>query len=67
MKHIIVASLVTYYLEWLLVRDRPRFFDQLGHQTTNASIGNKYFLLNNVIIRLAKIMIRADKNWAHLY
>ena len=43
MKHIIVASLVTYYLEWLLVRDRPRFFDQLGHQTTNASIGNKYF------------------------
>ena len=25
------------------VRDRPRFFDQVGHQTTNASIGNKYF------------------------
>ena len=24
-------------------RDRPRFFDQVGHQTTNASIGNKYF------------------------
>ena len=22
-------------------RDRPRFFDQVGHQTTNASIGNK--------------------------
>ena len=24
-------------------RDRPRVFDQVGHQTTNASIGNKHF------------------------
>ena len=24
-------------------RDYPRFFDQVGHQTTNASIGNKLF------------------------
>ena len=24
-------------------RDRPRFFDQVGHQTPNVSIGNKYF------------------------
>ena len=24
-------------------RDRPRFFDQVGHQTTKASIGNKHF------------------------
>ena len=24
-------------------RDRPRFFDQVGHQTTNASIGNRHF------------------------
>ena len=24
-------------------RDRPRFFDQVRHLTTNASIGNKYF------------------------
>ena len=24
-------------------RDRPRFFDQVGHQTTNASIGNEHF------------------------
>ena len=24
-------------------RYRPRFFVQVGHQTTNASIGNKYF------------------------
>ena len=31
------------YLRKLLPRDRPRFFDQVGHQTTNASIGNKHF------------------------
>ena len=24
-------------------RVRPRFYDQVGHQTTNASIGNEYF------------------------
>ena len=28
---------------YMMIRDRPRFFDQVGHQTTNASIGNKYF------------------------
>ena len=27
----------------IVARDRPRFFDQVGHQTTNASIGNKHF------------------------
>ena len=27
----------------VIIRDRPRFFDQVGHQTTNASIGNKHF------------------------
>ena len=37
-------------------RDRPRFFDQVGHQTTNASIGNKHFSLNDDLIRLTKIM-----------
>ena len=25
------------------IRVRPRFFDQVGHQTTNASSGNKHF------------------------
>ena len=29
-----------YYIN---TRDRPRFFDQVGHQRTNASVGNKYF------------------------
>ena len=27
----------------MVLRDRPRFFDQVGHQTTNASIENKHF------------------------
>ena len=27
----------------VLSRVRPRFFDQVGHQTTNAPTGNKYF------------------------
>ena len=27
----------------LYLRDRSRFFDQVGHQTTNTSIGNKHF------------------------
>ena len=27
----------------LRIRVYPRFFDQVGHQTTNESIGNKYF------------------------
>jgi hypothetical protein len=31
------------YLLYVCSRDRPRFFDQVGHQTTNASIGNKHF------------------------
>ena len=25
------------------IRDRPRFFDQVGHQTTNGSNENKHF------------------------
>ena len=28
------------------IRDRPRFFDQVGHETTNAPIGNKHFVTN---------------------
>ena len=27
----------------MLGKDHPRFFDQVGHQTTNLSIGNKHF------------------------
>ena len=37
-------------------RVRPRFFDQVGHETTNASIGNKHFSLNNDLVRFTKIL-----------
>ena len=43
-------------------RDRPRSFDQVGHQTTNTSIGNKHFSLNNDIVRLTKIVNILDKD-----
>ena len=33
------------FLGWhTTIRYRPRFFDQVGHQTTYASIGNKHFI-----------------------
>ena len=60
-----VYQFETEYVSDIEIRVRPRLFDQVGHQTTNASIGNKHFLLNNVIVRLTKIMNRANKNWAH--
>ena len=30
------------FMDGMDSRDLPRFFDQVGHQTTNRSIGNKY-------------------------
>ena len=30
---------------YIHTRVRPRFFDQVGHQTTNAPIGNKHFFI----------------------
>ena len=38
-----VSHVNTIRNTYINVRVRPRFFDQVGHQTTNASIGNKYF------------------------
>ena len=35
--------LLLSFFDLVSVRDRPRFFDQVGHQTANASIGNKHF------------------------
>ena len=32
-----------YTYRHIYCRDRPRFFDQVGHQTTYASIGYKHF------------------------
>ena len=30
--------------DWVLNRVRPRFFDQVGHETMYASRGNKHFI-----------------------
>ena len=39
----------------MYIRYRPRFFDQVGHQTMYASMGNKHFFsLNNVIVRQSR-------------
>ena len=44
-----IWTLMTHFCNVLFIdgdrmnRDRPRFFVQVGHQTTYASIGNKYF------------------------
>ena len=36
------TNVITSPIDIIPSRVRPRFFDQVGHQTTNASIGNKY-------------------------
>ena len=45
----------TLCITYFSIRYRQRFFDQVGHQTTYASIGNKHFSLNNDVVGLAKI------------
>ena len=42
-KHLIDFCPGRFYRLGMYIRVRPRFFDQVGHQTTNASIRNKYF------------------------
>ena len=41
---------------YIVSRDRSRFFDQVGHQTTNVSIVKSIFSINNDIVRLTKIV-----------
>ena len=36
-------QLCTFIMKRIPLRYRPRFFNQVGHQTTYASIGNKHF------------------------
>ena len=36
-------NLTSKAMKYITIRDRTRFFDQVGHQTTNASIENKHF------------------------
>ena len=41
----------------MAARVRPRFFDQVGHETMYASSGNKHFFTKSYdIVRLTKIM-----------
>ena len=40
-----------------------RFFDQVGHQNTYASIGKSIFSLNHVIVRPTKIMNNLIKDF----
>ena len=35
---------VSFFNTSIILRYRPRFFDQVGHQTTYASMGNKHFI-----------------------
>ena len=46
------------------VRVRPRFFDQVGHETMYASSGNKHFFTKSSHYQTYQIMNRGDKNWA---
>ena len=40
---------------YIVTRYRPRFFDQVGHQTMYAYIRNKHFLRNHDIVRPTRI------------
>ena len=55
----------THCCECVPHRVRLRFFDQAGHEIMSAFSGNKHFSQNLVIVRLTKIINRADKNWVH--
>ena len=46
------------------IRYRPRFFDQVGHLTTYASMGNKHFITD--IVRPTKIINRVHTNIGHI-
>ena len=51
------AFLPLFHGLWSIqTRVRPRFFDQVGHETMYASSRKKHFSLNYVIVRLTKIM-----------
>ena len=38
-----VSRIYKIFIHNMVSRERPRFFDHVGHQTTSASIGNKHF------------------------
>ena len=48
----------------ICIRVRPRFFDQVGHETMYVSSGNKHFFTKSCHRQTYQNMNRADKNWA---
>jgi len=48
------------------IRYRPIFFDQDGHQTTYASLGNKYFSTKLHHHQTYQNYEQGRKNWAHV-
>ena len=53
---------ITFVLGDMKNRVRPRFYDQVGHQTTNASIGNKYFFTKKMSLSdLSKLWTEPTK------
>ena len=59
-KSLIRQSKSCYF--WVLLRVRPRFFDQVGYETMYASSGNKHFFTKSS--DSPQISNRANKNWA---
>ena len=53
-----------FFLSVVWIKVRPRFFDQVGHETMYAPSGNKHFFTKSFIATPTKIMNGAVKNWA---
>ena len=56
--HATFHHLTRYYLG--NPRDHPRSFDQVGHQTTYASIGNKHFSLDYYLV--SKVIMEKSRD-----
>ena len=55
-RHFAGLKALLYTLKQVSIRVLSRFLDQVGHETTCASIENNLFSLNKVTVRLTKIM-----------
>ena len=51
------------YYRYIGIRVRPRFFDQVGHETMYASSGNKHFFTKSCH-RQSYQNYEQNKNWA---
>jgi hypothetical protein len=50
-----------------MARDRPRFFDQVGHQTMYAYIGNKHFFTKSCNRQTYQDYEQPHQRWQNLY